>query len=50
MTPTKGTSTSVWTGKAAVQYKTPANMLYFSYTRGFKPGGINATAAQGDRT
>lgn len=48
MTPTKGTSTSVWTGKAAVQYKlTPANMLYFSYTRGFKPGGINATAAQG---
>lgn len=48
MRPTKGYSTSVWTGKAAIQYKlTPTNMVYFSYTRGFKPGGINATASQG---
>ncbi|HZU64648.1 MAG TPA: TonB-dependent receptor [Novosphingobium sp.] len=48
MKPTKGYATSVWTGKAAVQYKlTPTNMVYFSYTRGFKPGGINATASAG---
>jgi iron complex outermembrane receptor protein len=44
--PTPGLTTTEWTGKAAIQYKlTPSNMLYFSYTRGFKPGGLNASAA-----
>ena len=43
---TPGLSTAKWTGKAAVQYElTPANTVYFSYTRGFKPGGLNASAA-----
>lgn len=45
-TPTPGLTTSKWTGKAAIDYKlTPTNMVYFSYTRGFKPGGLNASAA-----
>jgi iron complex outermembrane receptor protein len=43
---TPGLSTSKWTGKAALQYLlTPANTVYFSYTRGFKPGGLNASSA-----
>ncbi|MCE7798004.1 TonB-dependent receptor [Sphingobium sufflavum] len=36
------------TGKAAVEYQfTPTNMIYASYTRGFKPGGINSAASAG---
>ncbi|WP_448661948.1 TonB-dependent receptor [Sphingomonas sp. CJ20] len=47
--PTEGLKTNRWTGKAAIQYKlTPANMAYFSFTRGFKPGGINSSAASGN--
>ncbi|MDD3800041.1 MAG: TonB-dependent receptor [Novosphingobium sp.] len=43
-----GLSTSEWTGKLAVEYKlTPDNMIYASYTRGFKPGGINGAASVG---
>lgn len=46
--PTDGLKTNKWTGKAAVEYQlTHANMLYFSFTRGFKPGGINASASNG---
>lgn len=44
--PTPGLTTDEWTGKAAIDYKlTPDNMVYFSYTRGFKPGGLNGSAA-----
>ena len=33
------------TGKVALDYQiTPANMVYASYTRGFKPGGINTSS------
>jgi len=36
------------TGKAALEFQmTAGNMLYASYTRGFKPGGINSAAAAG---
>ena len=45
---TPGLSTTEWTGKAAVEYKvSPGSMLYFSYTRGFKPGGLNSSAGSG---
>jgi Outer membrane receptor proteins, mostly Fe transport len=38
-----------WTGKVALDYQvTPANMLYASWTRGFKPGGINSAASSGN--
>jgi len=48
-TPTEGLSTTEWTGKFALEYKlTPENMVYASYTRGFKPGGINSAAAGGN--
>lgn len=48
-TPTEGTTTDEWTGKAAIQYDVlPASMVYASYTRGFKPGGINSAAAGGN--
>ncbi|WP_237437822.1 TonB-dependent receptor [Altericroceibacterium endophyticum] len=44
-----GYSTSEWTGKLALEYKfTPANMVYASFTRGFKPGGINSASAGGN--
>ncbi|MEE4451671.1 TonB-dependent receptor [Novosphingobium resinovorum] len=44
--PTVGTSTGRVTGKFALDYQlTPDNMVYASYTRGFKPGGINSAAA-----
>ncbi|WP_448658421.1 TonB-dependent receptor [Sphingomonas sp. CJ99] len=44
--PIPGLNTTEWTGKAAIDYKlTPDNMVYFSYTRGFKPGGLNGSAA-----
>lgn len=44
--PTPGLTTDEWTGKAAIDYKlTPANMVYLSYTRGFKPGGLNGSAS-----
>jgi iron complex outermembrane receptor protein len=47
--PTEGTTTDEWTGKAAIQYDIlPASMVYASYTRGFKPGGINSSAAGGN--
>lgn len=47
--PTTGLSTTEWTGKLALDYKiTPDNMIYASYTRGFKPGGINSSAASGN--
>ncbi|MFK4872148.1 TonB-dependent receptor [Novosphingobium sp. ZW T3_23] len=37
-----------WTGKVALDYQfTPQNMLYASWTRGFKPGGINSAASSG---
>ena len=40
-----GLSSHAWTGKAAVEYKlSPSNMIYASYTRGFKPGGLNSSA------
>lgn len=43
--PRPGLSTDEVTGKAAISYKlTPSNMVYVSYTRGFKPGGINTAA------
>lgn len=46
---TEGTTTDEWTGKAAIQYDIlPASMVYASYTRGFKPGGINSAAAGGN--
>ncbi|MDR3507096.1 MAG: TonB-dependent receptor [Caulobacteraceae bacterium] len=35
-------SAGTWTGKAAVEYDlTPNNLIYASWTRGYKPGGIN---------
>ncbi|WP_231958287.1 MULTISPECIES: TonB-dependent receptor [Sphingomonadaceae] len=47
--PTLGTSTGRLTGKFALDYQlTPSNMVYASYTRGFKPGGINSAAASGN--
>ncbi|AIT79455.1 MULTISPECIES: TonB-dependent receptor [Novosphingobium] len=37
-----------WTGKVALDYQiTPENMVYASWTRGFKPGGINSASASG---
>ncbi|PNU06742.1 TonB-dependent receptor [Novosphingobium guangzhouense] len=46
---TVGTSTGRLTGKFALDYQlTPDNMIYASYTRGFKPGGINSSAASGN--
>jgi iron complex outermembrane receptor protein len=37
------------TGKAALEFQvTPNNMVYASYTRGFKPGGINSSASAGN--
>jgi iron complex outermembrane receptor protein len=46
--PRVGLDTHAWTGKAAVQYQaTPDNMVYLSFTRGFKPGGINSAASSG---
>lgn len=47
--PTQGLNTQETTGKLALNYQyTPANMLYASYTRGYKPGGINSSAASGN--
>lgn len=47
--PTEGLSTKEWTGKVALDFRiTPENLLYASYTRGFKPGGINSSAAGGN--
>jgi iron complex outermembrane receptor protein len=44
-----GTTTARVTGKFAVDYDLSLqNMLYASYTRGFKPGGINSSASQGN--
>ncbi|WP_067734844.1 TonB-dependent receptor [Novosphingobium naphthalenivorans] len=41
-------SAHAWTGKVALDYQfTPENMVYASWTRGFKPGGINSAAASG---
>jgi iron complex outermembrane receptor protein len=43
---TPGLTTDEWTGKLALQYQlTPENMIYASYTRGFKPGGLNGSAS-----
>ncbi|MFT3964542.1 MAG: TonB-dependent receptor [Sphingobium sp.] len=43
------TSEDAWTGKGALEFQiTPANMIYASYTRGFKPGGINSSASAGN--
>jgi iron complex outermembrane receptor protein len=40
-----GEASKEWTGKFALDYKiTPDNMVYASYTRGFKPGGLNGTS------
>lgn len=45
---TEGLTTNEWTGKVALEYHlTASNMVYASYTRGFKPGGINSSAASG---
>lgn len=39
-------SDHAWTGKVALDYQfTPSNMIYASWTRGFKPGGINSASA-----
>ncbi|SFG27256.1 iron complex outermembrane recepter protein [Novosphingobium sp. CF614] len=39
---------SAWTGKAALEYQfDPSHMAYASFTRGFKPGGINSGSASG---
>lgn len=47
--PGVGTSTARLTGKFALDYQlTPSNMVYASYTRGFKPGGINSSASGGN--
>ena len=47
--PGVGTSTNRVTGKAALDYNiTDSNMIYASYTRGFKPGGINSSASVGN--
>ncbi|WP_025292439.1 TonB-dependent receptor [Sphingomonas sanxanigenens] len=47
--PTSPRSADEWTGKLALDYQfTPQNMVYASYTRGFKPGGINSSASAGD--
>lgn len=47
--PTIGTKTQRITGKLAIDYDFSAqNMVYASYTRGFKPGGINTSAAEGN--
>ncbi|PTQ11846.1 TonB-dependent receptor [Sphingomonas oleivorans] len=46
--PTPGLTTKEVTGKLALDYQfTPSNMVYVSYTRGFKPGGINSSASNG---
>jgi iron complex outermembrane receptor protein len=46
--PTEGLKTGKWTGKAAIQYEfTRRNMVYLSFTRGFKPGGLNSSASNG---
>lgn len=43
---TGSVSDHAWTGKLAADYQfTPSNMLYVSYTRGFKPGGINSSSS-----
>ena len=42
---TPGLTTNKLTGKLALEYKiTPENMVYASYTRGFKPGGLNGNS------
>ena len=44
-----GLSTNEVTGKLALDYKiTPDNMIYASYTRGFKPGGLNGQSPSYD--
>jgi len=46
---TGGRKGDAWTGKVALDYQiTPANMVYASWTRGFKPGGINSAASTGN--
>ncbi|MCP5385661.1 MAG: TonB-dependent receptor [Novosphingobium sp.] len=38
----RGVKFSEWTGRAVVDWNiTPDNLLYFSYSRGYKSGGIN---------
>lgn len=45
---TGGRKGDAWTGKVALDYQiTPSNMVYASWTRGFKPGGINSAASTG---
>ena len=44
--PTDAREANQVTGKVALEYQLATrNMLYASYTRGFKPGGINSSAA-----
>lgn len=44
-TASPGLTTEEMTGKLALEYNvTPDNMVYASYTRGFKPGGLNGTS------
>ncbi|MBT0670266.1 TonB-dependent receptor [Novosphingobium profundi] len=46
-TPSVTDSTHEMTWKAALDYQiTPSNMVYFSYTRGYKPGGVNVGASK----
>lgn len=46
---TGGRKGDAWTGKVALDYQiTPSNMVYASWTRGFKPGGINSSASAGN--
>lgn len=47
--PTEGLTTEEVTGKLALDYQfTPSSMGYASYTRGYKPGGINGAASGGN--
>lgn len=47
--PTGSRSGNAVTGKVALEYQiAPRHMAYASFTRGFKPGGINSSASAGD--
>ncbi|MDQ1153643.1 TonB-dependent receptor [Brevundimonas sp. SORGH_AS_0993] len=46
--PRPGLSTEEVTGKLSLDYQfTPTNLLYASYTRGYKPGGLNGASDSG---
>lgn len=44
--PTDGLTTNEFTGKLALDYQfSPSSMGYVSFTRGYKPGGLNSSAS-----